>query len=439
MTKQLAILATVLLSVVCEDDVDSCLIAYTNDKCEGEGVMQGNFKTPHGVEWGYKTGVCNAGDYGSLADRNHGKCENEDKVCKQALATCDESTCLKPECALYSWCWREVPSCSRNLTLHPQYNKKSIKTLHSAKDICTHFGDLGKGWRVPTIGSIAVVSNNLTLASSRICNMSSLTFLIDATHNAQGVWVSSNGTVLTFNKTDWAPGHPKKGCTMAALVNVNHTLKLTTLNNATDDFTNVSVLCDVEERVIALPTPRPTDPQDGDCTALKPEEGTTLKACSEKGCNTEYTAKHEALQKCCEYGPGCLGVIETPVPVFLLGTDNLTDPLSEGFTHRRTAQSFVTPAPKPMYDGLNPVLVGTLATLVVVTFYCAIGMALRVQQGETSCPEVLPHYEFWGRLLSDCGMCCANICQVLSNARPGYGSLAMDDLDMVDNDPIPET
>eukprot|EP01062_Namystynia_karyoxenos_P020928 TRINITY_DN1793_c2_g1_i1.p1 TRINITY_DN1793_c2_g1~~TRINITY_DN1793_c2_g1_i1.p1 ORF type:complete len:713 (+),score=185.47 TRINITY_DN1793_c2_g1_i1:90-2141(+) len=99
-------------------------------------------------------------------------------------------------------------------------------------------------------------------------------------------------------------------------------------------------------------------------------------------------------------------------------------------------------APPPRHAGLGAFAVALLITVALFTFYCAMGITARVQQGEQSCPEVMPNHEFWIALPGAVCNGLQALCGALRSASAaGYGKLAQTEeaaLEQFDNDPIPE-
>lgn len=106
-----------------------------------------------------------------------------------------------------------------------------------------------------------------------------------------------------------------------------------------------------------------------------------------------------------------------------------------------------SPAPPiPTHAGLGNGTVALLIFLAVFTFYCALGVTARVQQGENSCPGAMPHHEFWLALPGGIAMCLGGICALLCKAAgQGYRAVSQqEDAPMQDieencaHDDVPE-
>ncbi|KAJ9460900.1 hypothetical protein DIPPA_21733 [Diplonema papillatum] len=385
-----------------------CLLAYESSSCAGKGVMQGYVNGSRYFQT--NTEACNIGvPFGRFGQG--GQCD--ERVCSDLPSACSASTCLAKECVLYSWCWKDTKACSKQPTTI-QTLSLDVKVSNQAQAIeqCGYAGRAGNGFRVPVTGSLAKIDvDGLASNIGLIIGDGIRQYMVDGRRDAKTQqWLDSDGGVLAIGVQWWAPGHPKQGNTLLGVV-YDKSKQDALFISLEDGHADSSVLCFFGEASVIPPTPAPTEPVAGACAYDEWEEGTWLEACGDDDC-ASYSSEHAAKTACCDMGGACLGVIEEASgqsSKYLVGVSNRTTALSSGKTYRRTWASFVTPPPPVMHGGIPLGLLLILGLVVLMTFYCTIGMALKIQAGAEGCPDVLPNDTFWTALPAAIGNCCASV------------------------------
>eukprot|EP01060_Flectonema_neradi_P030966 TRINITY_DN4598_c0_g1_i1.p1 TRINITY_DN4598_c0_g1~~TRINITY_DN4598_c0_g1_i1.p1 ORF type:complete len:709 (+),score=146.84 TRINITY_DN4598_c0_g1_i1:35-2161(+) len=261
-------------------------------------------------------------------------------------------------------------------------------------------------------------------SSGSASDSSSHTDSSDIPHQGEGT-VEKRRLVSTLGDTPQPPS-PTSAPTQAP---AKYVFMLTAITNLKENPSNA--LCDVEKAVGETPAPTFAP---SDCHLEKEEKGILFKRCDTPDCNSEFADLDSATEHCCSLGSVCKAVLYSDA--FTIGVgDRINISLGEGTTYPRS--EFIEPT---TYPGMSLFFIIALTVVVVVTFYCAIGMVLRVQQGETSCPEVLPNHAFWTTLPANIAQCCAVLCNRVAESS-GYSAVNQfdDEMEGHGNDPIEVT
>ena len=193
----------------------------------------------------------------------------------------------------------------------------------------------------------------------------------------------------------------------------------------------VNALCNVEQETSETPSPTYSP---SECHLLEEEAGLKFKKCETSECNGEFADLQSATEYCCSLDELCKAVLY--LDAYTIGIGNaLSSASNTGSTFPRN--KYVAPT---VYSGISITFIVILTLVVVFTFYCAIGMVLKVQQGEATCPEVLPNHIFWSTLPSNIAKCCSVMCYKMAEGS-GYRAVNHfdDEMEGEYNDPIEAT
>ena len=399
----------------------NCLVSYASSKCEGEASFQTGYSS---LTEDYGTpleGACNAGPYKNLAGEAFCRAlitDWEATCSEDMLRACQENTnCSLSSCAL---CAYASPSPTTPVWACPAANEPAAgihitptkMAPQESQQACQHMAQ-GAGWRFPVLANLSDYSHSLSAVVNYLTQHGAdEPFFVDGVRTPpEPEWRSVVSGEMLDLEPYWGPNEPKEGSTYVAVEkrdNATHGTQYY-LVGVTEEEEYRSVCTFVQMEVVPS-TPPPTPAPQGSCKFLDKTSGQTLSA---EAKSAQYTTLSDAQEACCALGTDnmtCIGLIEDKWGQFTLGTGNASGNVTEGWTYTRLMPEPVEPV--LVHTGMSPVIIGVLIAGVVLTFYCAIGMSMKAQQGETSCPDILPNAEFWSACPGMVFACGVAVCRL---------------------------